>query len=507
MTSSSRRTRPISLTMSHVPVGAVIEGYHKPGWHAMHGKSYCELYGLASTHPKVCGSSSAMKSIRVFNSGVMILSREYHLQLLDGWQQRELKCKILCDQLYMNAMVVKKDICLHDLGNAFNLPGTQVRKQLLSTEKKREAAGGSTQLSLRGSSLSSSCFIHLTILPAKPYTSHYLLLRSLAFRDVMNCEHVRGGPHELTALGRRSMLTALPQFKYDIRKIMCKGRHGGAGCLVIPPAAAPSKGMAPSEYALITSGSSGGISNGGSSNGGSSSSGGSSDSIVAPDMSKCAAHRAAAAMAEPPIAPSVSNASEVPFHARRILHRAASSAWDCNTVILLFATQDFFDLAINWAQQAHAIGINNFVIVAMDRPLAQTLSPFVEPPGLLLPRVGMGDVTITKLNVIGERQRFGLRVLESGFNVLFADLDALFLKSPAPIVADGDIIGERIWGRPLSVVKKWGAVSAVVGRTLSSPLSLTTLPLSLFPLRPSAPASTLCARTPKRSPSSAARRP
>ena len=41
--------------------------------------------------------------------------------------------------------------------------------------------------------------------------------------------------------------------------------------------------------------------------------------------------------------------------------------------------------------------------------------------------------------------------------MLFADLDALFLRNPAPILADGDIIGERIWGRPMSVVKKWGA--------------------------------------------------
>lgn len=66
-------------------------------------------------------------------------------------------------------------------------------------------------------------------------------------------------------------------------------------------------------------------------------------------------------------------------------------------------------------------------------------------------------MVISKLNVIGERQRFGLRVLEAGFNVLFADLDAIFLRSPAHILADGDLIGERIWGRPLSVVKKWGA--------------------------------------------------
>ena len=38
-------------------------------------------------------------------------------------------------------------------------------------------------------------------------------------------------------------------------------------------------------------------------------------------------------------------------------------------------------------------------------------------PGLLLPRVAHGAVAIHKRNVIGERQRFGLRVLELGFNV------------------------------------------------------------------------------------------
>jgi len=93
----------------------------------------------------------------------------------------------------------------------------------------------------------------------------------------------------------------------------------------------------------------------------------------------------------------------------------------------------------------------------MDGKLGDILGRFDAPPGLLLPRVALGDVVISKLNVIGERQRFGLRVLEAGFNVLFTDLDAILLRSPAPILADGDFIGERIWGRPLSVVKKWGA--------------------------------------------------
>ena len=42
-------------------LGAVYEGYHKPGWHAMHGRSYCELYGLASSQPQ---GASAKKPAR-----------------------------------------------------------------------------------------------------------------------------------------------------------------------------------------------------------------------------------------------------------------------------------------------------------------------------------------------------------------------------------------------------------------------------------------------------------
>ena len=239
------------------------------------------------------------------------------------------------------------------------------------------------------------------------------------------------------------MLAKLPAAKYDIDRIWCKGRK--KGCQLIP---APGDRSATVKKAV-----------------------GALGSIAKPPSAhvppppldaaaraRCDAHaRLATDAVDPPLSEAVTNASELPAQARRVLHRAASTAWDCNTVILLFATADFFDLAINWAQQAQSVGVTNFVLVAMDRPLGDILNRFNKPPGLLLPRVADGTVTIHKRNVIGERQRFGLRVLESGFNVLFADLDALFLRSPAPILADGDIIGERIWGRPLSVVKKWGA--------------------------------------------------
>jgi len=41
---------------------------------------------------------------------------------------------------------------------------------------------------------------------------------------------------------------------------------------------------------------------------------------------------------------------ELPAAALAILQRAADAAWDKKTVTLLFATSDFLDLAINWAQ-------------------------------------------------------------------------------------------------------------------------------------------------------------
>jgi len=413
-------------------VGAVYEGYHKQGWHTMHGRAFCALYHLEASLPSVC-LPEAVKRARIFNSGVMVLS-SVHQRLLDGWDRRRLECKILCDQLYMNAMVRQQNVCVSNLGDAYNLPGSEVRRLLATSATEISAAKAIP--SLNGTAVADSCFLHLTVLPNKPYTSHYLLRRALLSGDVMNCTHSAGRMNTFSAVNRAAMLQQLPDFSYDIEKIWCKGRK--QGCQLVPPPGAtspramaalslPEKAQPPATAQSPAT------------------------------QARCMSHRAAARSDDPPLAEAVANASEVPVAARRVLHRAASSAWDCNTVILLFATGDFADLAINWAQAATAIGVTNFVLVAMDRKLGNVLSRFDAPPGLLLPRVAHGDVVINKLNVIGERQRFGLRTLECGFNVLFADLDALLLRNPAPILEDGDIIGERIWGRPISVVRKWGA--------------------------------------------------
>ena len=65
---------------------------------------------------------------------------------------------------------------------------------------------------------------------------------------------------------------------------------------------------------------------------------------------------------------------------------------------------------------------------------------------MLLPRAQQG-VPITKLNIIGERQRFGVQVLAAGLNVVHADADALFLRDPGPLLAEGDIVDVKRNGK------------------------------------------------------------
>ena len=143
-----------------------------------------------------------------------------------------------------------------------------------------------------------------------------------------------------------------------------------------------------------------------------------------------------------------------------VVERAALASPDRKTVALVFGTFDFLELQINWVCHALALGIRWFALVAMDARLhAALLSiPTLRDHVLLLPRARDHNLNITKMNVIGERQRFGLTVLEKGFNVVHSDSDAYWVKDPWPLLStDDDVVAERIWGKPLSVVKAWGA--------------------------------------------------
>ena len=150
---------------------------------------------------------------------------------------------------------------------------------------------------------------------------------------------------------------------------------------------------------------------------------------------------------------------DTPMDETPALLRAAARSADGRTVALVFGTNDFDAIITNWACHAMHINVHWFVLVAMDRQLHTALlsRPALRSHTVLLPRLRDGNTTITKLNVIGERQRFGLAVLEAGLSVVHSDADALWMRDPTPLFTGGDVVAERIWGKPLSVIRAWGA--------------------------------------------------
>ena len=141
------------------------------------------------------------------------------------------------------------------------------------------------------------------------------------------------------------------------------------------------------------------------------------------------------------------------------ISRAARASPDGRTVALVFGTNDFLELQLNWACHALNARVRWFVLVAMDWALYNAmLQSFVARHVILLPCVRQRTCNISKLNVIGERQRYGLSLLRQGYSVVHSDADALWLRNPWPLFRTrSDIVAERIWGKPLSVVRAWGA--------------------------------------------------
>lgn len=306
-------------------IGAVVEGSHVQGWHTMHAKAFCEIYDLKRDKEvwKETCANQAVKRQRIFNSGVMLMSKA-HMPLLENWEREPLRCKVLCDQLYMNAMLRRHDVCLDDLGTPFNLPGTQIRKMMTSTTAQR-AEG--THLQLRDAPIADACVAHLTVLPSKSVSAAYLLKRSLTTRDVLQCPGTGVPVDKGAVLAALKPEDASPS-EDEVEKLWCakaKGKDKGGGCKLIRM---PGGGA---EQA-------GGGSEAGGGSGGRSSSGGGERGGAALSTDASAAFVPAGA------------SDELPEPALAVLRRAAEAAWDGKTITLLFATSDFLDLAINWAQ-------------------------------------------------------------------------------------------------------------------------------------------------------------
>mmetsp|Transcript_37954 Transcript_37954/g.94312 ORF Transcript_37954/g.94312 Transcript_37954/m.94312 type:complete len:263 (-) Transcript_37954:188-976(-) len=210
-------------------LGAVVERHKPQAWHAMHWRAACQLYRL-----DVC----APKQWHLFNSGVMLLSRAVHLAPLRGWLREQLECRVLCDQLYFNAVVKRDHLRLHDLGASFNFVGSELRRTLVAN-----LSGSSPDLeadrAARRVALHHACVLHLTRKVPKLYTADWVVQRALHSRDVLQCSSNASWPR---GRWRKHLLSLMPSLKgkYDIEKEMCDRQS--SSCKLLPWVSARSFG-------------------------------------------------------------------------------------------------------------------------------------------------------------------------------------------------------------------------------------------------------------------------
>ena len=58
----------------------------------------------------------------------MLLLSQRHRSLVEGWQKHKLVCRVLCDQLFLNAAARREQLCVRELGPAFNYVGSELRR-------------------------------------------------------------------------------------------------------------------------------------------------------------------------------------------------------------------------------------------------------------------------------------------------------------------------------------------------------------------------------------------
>mmetsp|Transcript_15897 Transcript_15897/g.33774 ORF Transcript_15897/g.33774 Transcript_15897/m.33774 type:complete len:327 (+) Transcript_15897:233-1213(+) len=193
-------------------IGAVFERHKPQGWHSMHWRTACAIYNVSSCKPK---------SSLLFNSGVMLLSRQ-HLPLLARWQERQLECRVLCDQLFFNAVAAQRGIAVSDLGASFNFVGSEVRRAVVTSSEGRPIQDKAA----RRAALRAACVVHLTRKVPKLYLAHWIARRALTQQDVMQC--FQNSSAAAIEGSKELLLRLLPiEEKYDIGVELCKGEPPG----------------------------------------------------------------------------------------------------------------------------------------------------------------------------------------------------------------------------------------------------------------------------------------
>ena len=186
---------------------------------------------------------------------------------------------MLCDQLFLNAAARREQLCVRELGPAFNYVGSELRRpagkrtvlppaaaaclacaspaprpaprptprstprstprlgtHLLTPATRVRRALIKPPSSARRGALRDACVAHLTRKVPKLYTADWLVHRSLAGDDALQC--ARNGSEPQDRHWRRAMLGRMPDLghKYSFEEELCRGQSGA--CALQPWVAA-----------------------------------------------------------------------------------------------------------------------------------------------------------------------------------------------------------------------------------------------------------------------------
>lgn len=174
----------------------------------------------------------------MFNSGVMVLTRTTHLPLLRGWRSERLTCRILCDQLYWNALLWRERAPLHDLGAPFNLLGSELKRALLTSGRPADALADAAAPLRRRAALHGACILHMTRKVPKAPVASWVAYHALGPpADALQCANVTHAAWPRASGWRLRLRQQLPSpgkrgASSRLEAELCRGQP--AGCALQP---------------------------------------------------------------------------------------------------------------------------------------------------------------------------------------------------------------------------------------------------------------------------------
>lgn len=151
-------------------------------------------------------------------------------------------------------------------------------------------------------------------------------------------------------------------------------------------------------------------------------------------------------LAQVPLQASMASSQEKELRRFSDYARSVSATYAVhNDIILLTASAGFVDFLMNWIYSVERLGITNFIIVAEDVDLYNSIPERYHDRVLLSDLVMPSDEVVEKEHgdthgfaynsakynlLVGHRPRYISALLAMGFNVLYTDTDTVWLESP-----------------------------------------------------------------------------